>query len=145
MRLKRIFTPEGKLDYLSIGDTGVKPEQNFSDRFVQNGLVLGYIEIRDNDELFLDAYPEILRYQIIKGPGFHCLQCDEVFSVDDRGLAMREHIKNVHDDIVPNNPRWPNGYMALREFRCVLDASQHEKYKDKQDGKPPVFPMKGVK
>ena len=84
MLLKRHYkTPEGwvrevdekgnctnppPLDYIEVKHTGASPEQNFSDTLVTNGLLEGWISIKDGI-MTLHGKPEDLCYRIVRVPG----------------------------------------------------------------------------
>ena len=138
MLLKRIFTPSGELDYISLAHTGVSPEQNFSTQLVTNMLKDGIMEI-DGSALVFHVYPEDLTYTIKRAPGRYCLHCGEKLPDDASGELARLHVAQAHAKEEPKGA----GYEAINYFECVLDDEQHEKYKKR--GYPAVahFPLKG--
>ena len=56
------------LSYVECHHTGVRPEQNFSDKLVRAGLMEGWIAL-DGKTLTLKVQPEPLRYTIKRLPG----------------------------------------------------------------------------
>lgn len=158
MLLKRIYKkPEGwekqvnekgecinppPLDYLSLANTGVRPEQNFSVARVTEGLTAGLMRI-DGDTLILDVHPEPLRYAIVRRPGRYCLHCGEKLGDDQGGAMARLHVAEKHAGTPSPDANTPSGYAALNHFECVLDSGQHEKYRVKNKARAPHFPLRG--
>lgn len=160
MLLKRIYkTPEGwekqvdekgdccnppPLDYLSLANTGVKPEQHFSTDLVVEGLNAGLMAI-DDDVLTLNCHPEPLRYIIKRRPGRYCLHCGEKLGDDNGGTLARLHVAEKHAGKPSPDANTPAGYVALNHFECVLDTKQHDKYRVREETRhlAPHFPLKG--
>lgn len=160
MLLKRIYkTPEGwekklddkgecinppPLEYVSLANTGVHPEQNFSIDLVTEGLTNGLMLI-DDDVLTLDCHPEPLRYNIKRRPGRYCLHCGEKLGDDTGGALARLHVAEKHAGKTSPDASTPAGYVWLLHFECVLDAEQHEKYRVRPETKhlAPHFSMRG--
>lgn len=118
---------ELELDYISLGNTGTTPEQNFSIRFVDRAQREGWAMIEGYD-LLLDVYPEPLTYRIVRRPGRYCCHCGETVgnSTEAQAHVLQKHGKEKSPD--PSNPA---GYMQLNAFACVLNAEQHEKYRSR--------------
>lgn len=158
MLLKRIYkTPEGwekrvdekgdctnppPLDYLSLSNSGVNPEQNFSIDLVTEGLTNGLMSI-DDDVLTLNCHPEPLRYAIKRRPGRYCLHCSEKLGDDNGGTLARLHVAEKHAGKPSPDTGTPAGYVALNHFECVLDAEQHAKYRVKKKARALHFPIRG--
>jgi hypothetical protein len=159
MLLKRIYTkPEGwgkqvdengkcinppPLDYISLANTGINPEQNFSTDLVTEGLTSGRMKI-DGETLIMDTYPEPLRYTIKRRPGRYCLHCGEKLADDQTGALARLHVAEKHAGEPSPDKNVPAGYISINHFECVLNAEQHEKYRVKPEHKhrAPVFHLR---
>jgi YgiT-type zinc finger domain-containing protein len=141
MLLKRIFTPSGELDYISLAHTGSSPEQNFSTQLVTGCLKDGIMEI-NGDALTFHVYPEGLRYTIKRTPGRYCVHCGEKLPDDTGGELARLHVAQEHAGVPSPDKNNPAGYEAIHYFECVLSSAQHKKYK--KQGHPVVahFPLK---
>lgn len=118
MLLKRYYKLDAEgnaagLDFIAIGHTGVKPEQNFSIGLVHAGIAEGWIKT-DNGKLFIVGKhfvngkwaPVTLSYTIKRTPGEYVV----------RGRREITHA-----------------------FECVLDTVQHSAFAAKP-GKAPHFP-----
>lgn len=130
-----------KLAYISLGHTGISPEQNFSTTLVTEGLQSGLMEIND-DELVFHVHPEDLIFTIKRMPGRYCLHCGEKLADDTTGELARLHIAMRHKGILSPVPSIPAGYEAINHFECMLDPEQHEKYRVKEPARAPQFPKK---
>src|SRR5688572_7623822 len=115
MLMKRIYTPTGELNYISLANTGVSAEQNFSTQLVTKFLQEGIMEI-DGDTLIFHVYPEALKYTIKRTPGRWCLHCGEKLQDDTGGEMARLHVAMKHAGIPSPSPSDPSGYVALNHF-----------------------------
>ena len=141
MLLKRICKEDGKLDYISLANTGTTANQNFSTKFVTECLGKGIMEIVDTDLIFR-VHPEDLIYTIKRTPGRYCLHCGEKLPDDAGGQLARLHIAQKHAGVPSPSEQDLSGYVALNHFECVLDSKQHEKFRVKQKALAPHFPLK---
>lgn len=144
MLLKRIYkrgTQPLELDYVSLANTGVEPQQNFSTGLIYAAIAEGWCTI-GHGKLTLHLVPEDLVYTVNRVPGRYCCHCSEKLPDDATGEGAREHIRTVHPGVESPDPAHPAGYLMTNAFECVLDAVQHEKYRVKKPGKPPVFPRR---
>lgn len=139
MLLKRIYKPgTSELDYISVGHTGMNPEQNFSIDLINEGLERGLMSVVDSTLIFY-AHPENLRYTIKREPGHYCLHCGLKLPSDEKGAQARLHVLMTHK----GEPAKGAGYEKINHFECVLDAEQHMKFKAPAPGRAVHFPLKG--
>ena len=149
MILKRIYKRDSSgglvqpptLDYVSVGHTGVHPEQNFSPGLVLAGVQEGWIKI-EGEYLILNVHPEPLRYKILRLPGRYCCHCGEKLPDDDGGELSRIHLAQYHLNVPSPDSKWQAGYMRLNEYQCTLDAGQHERFRFHFPGRVVQFPRK---
>jgi len=129
------------LDYVSLGHTGTTPEQNFSGGLINTALAEGWATI-SKGKLTLHVHPEDLVFTIKRMPGRYCCHCGEKLADDATGELARGHVAAAHHDTKSPDSGNPAGYCMTSAYECVLDAEQHEKFRVKKAGKPPVFARK---
>jgi hypothetical protein len=158
MKLKRIFKPREKdgdplvFDYIAIGDTGVRREQNFTRERIRDLGLLGGARI-EGYKLILKTHPEPLVFEIVRFPGCYCCHCGALIeSADDyvrtintsqSGAKARAHVVQKHAGEPSPDVNWPAGYEVLHAYQCILDAAQHDRYKAVAH-KPVVYRTRGV-
>lgn len=121
-----------KISSLLLMHTGTVPEQNFSTDFVTEYLKLGLMELSSDVLTFHvvhDGNDVALAYQVKRTPGRYCLHCGEKLESDETGELARLHIALNHAGVESPDASVPAGYVWLKHFECVLDASQHETFK----------------
>lgn len=123
------------LSHIEVKHTGNNPEQNFSERFVKQGIDLGFISILKN-MLILHGKPEDLKYKIVRTPGHYCCHCgkalEDANQVISDGLTVgKKHVSEHHPDAAPDKQN-PAGYERINHFHCVLAANQHEQFRAKK-------------
>jgi hypothetical protein len=123
----RITNPP-PISYIEVKHTGVHAEQNFSRRFVEAGVRDGWITL-SMGKLIIHAQPEDLNYMILRAPGHYCCHCGIELQSDATGAACRAHIEAAHaGDESPDRSN-PLGWRATTGYECVLDETQHERFK----------------
>jgi YgiT-type zinc finger domain-containing protein len=126
------------VDHFQIKHTGVKPEQNFSQKMIEAGQVAGFLTI-SKGELILHAKPEDLHYTIVRGPGYYCCHCGEQivdanqFVKDEEGEPTEQtigmlHVEEAHDGKESPDPNNPSGYRRVHGYETVLEEKQHKKF-----------------
>jgi len=133
---------ELQLDYVAIGDTGVRREQNWSPKMVKQLEDLGVLELT-GDSLILSAHPEPLVYKVLKMPGRYCLHCGDKLVDNVDGSMARAHVASSHPGEKSPDPENPSGYVCINAFQCMLDAEQHDKYSRKSAHLPVKYHVKG--
>lgn len=111
---------------------GVNPEQHFSSGLIDAGVLEGWISLGQG-KITLHTKPENLVYAMKRTPGRYCCHCNEKLPDDATGEAARSHVKLFHPGETSPDPQNPSGYCMLNHYQCVLDASQHDKWKVAQD------------
>ena len=120
--------PMPKLAGVDVVHTGAQAEQHFSTSLVTEFIKLGIMEIQD-DQLILHAASADLHYTVLREPGRWCLHCGEKLPDDPNGELARLHVVMEHKDAPSPSQNHPAGYEWLTYFECVLDASEHARYK----------------
>lgn len=148
MRLKRFYKHDAAgnvagLDYVSVGDTGITPNQNFSSGLIDAAVSEGWATL-SKGQLILHVVPEDLVYTIKRVPGRYCCHCGEKLPDDATGELARSHVAREHSNAPSPDKQNPAGYCMVNAYGCELNAAQHEKFKVKNPARPPVFPQKGV-
>lgn len=128
---------------LLVQHTGGHAEQNFSTKFVLEGMAAGLVKI-DGDKLVVLCEPEALIYAIKRRPGYYC--CHDGKPIPISELAQREALTTGVAKLAAMEARAylkaagfegkpspdssnPSGYQVVNQYECVLDAKQHAKYK----------------
>jgi YgiT-type zinc finger domain-containing protein len=148
MLLKRFFKPQsheqamaGKplvLDYVSLAHTGVSPEQNFSAGLMAAAIAEGWCSISKR-KLILHVEPQDLIYTILRLPGRYCCHCGEKLPDDATGELARAHVAITHIGKPSPDNQNPGGYLMTNAYECVLDRTQHKKFRVKKPARAPVF------
>ena len=107
--------------------TGAQAMQNFSERFINEGLAQGWVNIADG-VLILITTEESLKYTILATPGVYCLHCGARLGYDRTGHVGREHVKAQHAGIASPDPAHPAGYRNTLAYECTLHPEQHAKW-----------------
>lgn len=128
MLLKRIYGDADEGEGISVIHTGVARLQNFSRRFVETGIVQGWLTL-SRGALTLHAQEEDLQYRILGMPGRYCLHCGLHWPGDPTGAETRAHISAEHAGMVSPDPQWPQGYRATESYECLLSEEQHARWK----------------
>jgi hypothetical protein len=122
--------------HIEVKHTGTNPEQNFSDRLVSAGLAEGFISL-SKGKLTLHGKPEDLNYTVKRIPGYYCCHC--AAALPDAGrlvapgvTAGMQHIADAHQGKDSPDAGNPAGYCRINHYECVLDSTQHEKFRVKR-------------
>lgn len=127
---------------LQIFHTGLRAEQTWSTRQVDQGLVEGYMTI-NGTTLVVKADPEDLIYRINRQPGYYCRATGERIPLSE--AAWRQKISGPIATIAPNEARaWleankqpltimvdgreVTNYEVINGYECVLNSSQQERF-----------------
>ena len=116
------------LAFVELKHTGTTPDQNFSQDLIEHGMREGWVKF-DQGKLLLDVKPEVLRYTVKRTPGRWCLHCGVSLIEDGTGALSRAHVKAEHDGVASPDPSVPAGYIKIHAYECVLDSTQHAKFK----------------
>lgn len=157
MLVKRLYT-DGRVTGLAIGHSGIRAEQNFSSKFVEEAALSGAARI-DGDVLTITCQDHggadiDLRYTILRGPGYYC--CHDGSPIPISALAQREAASGIarlaakeaaaylaangFDGKQSPDAQNPSGYRVVRGYECVLDAKQHTRYR-LPDGVQPALAL----
>jgi len=117
-----------KMVGIDVIDTGFSQEQNFATSLVTDFVSLGIMELKGK-HITLKSSKDKLKYTILREPGRWCLHCGEKLSDDQNGEMARLHIAMNHKGVASPDPNTPSGYEWLTYFECVLDESQHNRYR----------------
>ena len=109
---------------LSLKHTGTHPEQNFSRRLVETGLIEGWVSMSQGT-LVVHTDEEDLKYTIVRMPGIYCCHCAAKLDDDATGASGRAHMHTMHADTASPDTTNPAGFRQTHAYECVLDAEQH--------------------
>lgn len=123
--------------HLEVRDTGASPEQNFSHRFVEDGVAQGWITLTA-DTLTVRAQPEDLVFALRRQPGYYCSSTGERIPISStswnsarRGeLARAEALRWL-----TANGKEPSDYEVTNAYECVLGDEQHARFRKVADAK----------
>ncbi len=121
--------------------TGTSPEQNFSTRFFEAGLIEGWLRMVDNgvlggQEIVIRAECDSgmidLVYKVKRTPGYYCVSTGDRIPISQtawasprRGeLASKEAKAWLAARGLPERD-----YEVTNAYECVLDPDQHESFK----------------
>ncbi len=121
-----ILTPP--VDHVLVKHTGTGEGQNFSTRFIDTGILEGWITM-DKNKITLHTKPQNLAYTINVRPGRYCSHCGDKLPDDTRGLEARSHVREVHPGKKSPDPESPAGYAQVNAYLCTLDKVSHAKFK----------------
>lgn len=139
-------TPKGdlvsppQLEHVEVKHTGTKPEQNFSEGLVVDGVADGLVTL-GKGRLVLHVKPEDLFYTIKRGPGYYCCHCGVAIPDANAFVAVSylpgvtvgmQHVADAHGKAKSPDPGNPSGYCRLNHYETVLEAKQHEKFRLKR-------------
>lgn len=133
MKLKKVFKKRASendpliLDYIALIDTGTTPEQNWSNRFITEGLKNKWLEFIGDKTILLHVSPETLRYDIKFAPGIYCCHCNQELVSGNEHAKV--HVLEKHNGVESPDRNNPSGYRYVHGYECILDKSQHEKFK----------------
>lgn len=120
--------------HVEVKHTGVSPEQNFSDRMVDQAVKEGWITV-DGDTLTMKTDGEPLVYSVTRKPGYFCKSTGEAIPIADRAW-FKFRLGNDSGESRPQALAWLAGkglpaddYDITTAYHCVLDADQHAKFK----------------
>jgi hypothetical protein len=144
MLLKRIYENNGaRCVGVQLRHTGIHAEQNFSQRIVFAGMGEGWLAIA-GDMLTLHTDVGDLKYKVKREPGYY--SCHDGKRIPISALAEKERsqtgqgklaaaearaylaVAGVAGKPSPNKAN-PSGYEVIDHWECVLDGTQHAKYK----------------
>lgn len=114
-----------KVNYVELEHTGTSAGQRFSTHLVAQGVSDGWMVVL-GDKLIIKAKPEDLLYDIKRAPGYYC--CFDGKSLPDAIMAAA-YVKQHYVGQQSPDPSNPLGYEKINFYDCVLNMSQHEKYK----------------
>lgn len=136
MRLKRVYD-KGRVTHVQVEQTGTSPQQNFSDRLVEEGVDHGWIAV-SGASLTMKAEPESLRFTILRTPGYYCRSTGERIPLSER--ALRRMATRQLDTPRAEALAWlaskgleATDYEVTLAYECELDAAQHEMYRAVRD------------
>ena len=141
MMLKRMFggatlgaNGQPICTHMEVKHTGTSPEQNFSDRMVEQGQKEGWLTI-EGDVLSIKTAGEALRYKVLRTPGYFCKSTGEPIGISDRAW-YKFRLGNDGTESRAQALAWldakllpADDYDITTAYHCVLDAEQHEKFK----------------
>lgn len=118
--------------------TGSTPEQTFKRRLVLDACAQGWMKV-DGDKLTLASTSDVLTYAIKRQPGYYVKSTGERIPLSD--LAMSEFLTEIVANLAPAEARAflagrglpADDYEATRNYHCVLNAEQHEKWRAVRD------------
>jgi len=116
------------VDHVQVKHTGTKVNQNFSTRFVETGILEGWVSMV-GQTITLHTKPQNLVYAITKRPGRYCSHCGDKLNDDTRGVEARAHVREKHPGKKSPDPESPAGYAQVNAYLCTLDGVSHAKFK----------------
>lgn len=123
--------------HIEVRDTGASPAQNFSHRFVEDGVAAGWITLTDAT-LTIKAEPEDLAFALVRRPGYYCTSTGERIPVSDTSWNSARRGELANREAL----RWLTAlgkvltdYEVTNAYECVLSAAQHEKFRKVPDAK----------
>lgn len=131
MELKRQYNSAGEVSRVTVGHTGLKPEQNFRRGLIETGIAQGWITLT-GDTLVMAADPEDLVYTVKRTPGYFCTSTGEHIPISTMAWASSQ--RDVLACLEARKWLAANGkaitdYKVGNDYRCVLNATQHEKFR----------------
>lgn len=146
MELRRIYSPpqflkpgfERTVIGVELFHTGSTAEQTFKRRLVLDACAQGWMKI-DGDKLTLASTSDVLTYAIKRHPGYYVKSTGERIPLSD--LAMSEYLTEIVATLAPSEARAflagrglpADDYEATRNYHCVLNDAQHEKWQAVRD------------
>lgn len=151
--------PRAAASHLRVLHTGVSEGQNFSTRFVEGGLVegwLSFVELVDGKHMRIkcehqsgqeptglthpDGTPKMrpvysnedLIYRVVREPGYYCVSTGDRIPIS--GMAWGSSRRG---ELAPKEAKaWlaarglaPTDYEVTNAYECILDSDQHERFK----------------
>lgn len=136
MRLKRQYD-KGRVTHMLVEHTGTSPQQNFSDKLVEEGIDEGWMTV-EGKALTMKAEPESLRYTILRTPGYYCRSTGERIPLSER--ALRRMATRQMETPRFEAQMWlaskgleATDYEVTLAYECELDAGQHERFRAVRD------------
>lgn len=134
MLLKRITDPAGHCTGVQVKHTGLKPQQNFSHRLVEQGILEGWIQI-EGDTLTIRAEPEDLRYHLQRRPGYYCrssrqrIPISETAWVRKRSTGVGDISRREAQAWLAAHAKKLDDYEVTEAYECALETALHQKYR----------------
>lgn len=131
MELKRQYNSAGEVSRVTVGHTGLKPEQNFSHRLIEAGIAQGWITLT-GDTLTMAADPEDLVYTVKRTPGYFCKSTGERIPISMMAWASPKRDVLAYREAqawLSANGKAATDYEVGNDYRCVLSSTQHEKFR----------------
>lgn len=130
IRLKRKFDPAEIEAWRESGGPAPAPthlevqeqrgdRQNFSDRFVDAGIVEGWISLGGGG-LRLRTAPDIedVAFKVLEVPGAYCCHCG--VKLQGGNDIAQAHVAEHHPDHESPDPENPSGYRVSHAYRCEV-------------------------
>lgn len=131
---KEVVDTVPPLAHVELRHTGTTAGQNFSGGLVEAALREGWMTVSPG-KITLHVQPEELVYSITRMPGRYCCHCAEKLPDDATGELARAHVGGLHAGVPSPDAQHPAGYCMLNHYECVLDATQHERWKAPRGGR----------
>jgi hypothetical protein len=118
---------------MSIKHTGTHAEQNFSRRFIDAGMIEGWLSMGQG-KITLHGVdeeteePVDLVYTVLRMPGTYCSHCDMKLDDDPSGASSRAHVADRHGETPSPDRQNPAGYRVTTAYECVLEEDQHAQW-----------------
>lgn len=135
MLLKRHFAngADKAATHVEVKHSGLSPEQNFSDRLVDQAVKEGWMVVGDKTvTIKTDADP--LNFALVRKPGYFCKSTGESIPVSEANwlrfrLANDQRASAEAKAWLAGKGLPANDYDITAAYHCVLDAKQHAKYR----------------
>lgn len=149
MLLKRHFAngADKAATHVEVKHSGLSPEQNFSDRLVDQAVKEGWMVVGDK-ALTIKTGAEPLSYALKRKPGYFCKSTGAPIPVSEANwvrfrLGNDQRASAEAKAWLAANGKAADDYDITTAYHCVLDAKQHAKYRAvARGGLPPVAAYK---
>jgi hypothetical protein len=133
IRLKRRFDPDEVAAWraaIAAGEHAQPPlpthldvqeqrgdRQNFSTRFVQSGIVEGWLSFADGEFRIRTADGDVA-FRVLELPGVYCCHCGS--KLDAGNEVAQAHVADHHADDASPDPQHPAGYRVSHAYACEV-------------------------
>lgn len=131
MLFKPTRTKAGVITALQVKHTGLRPAQNFSRRFVEDGVAGGYMVLGEGT-LTVKAKPEDLNYAVTRQPGYYCRSTGQRIPISAMAWASPSRDRLACAEAqkwLASQGLEATDYEVTNAYECVLNDKQHAKYR----------------
>jgi hypothetical protein len=126
--------PAPRITHHTVENTGLNPEQNWDDQWVEKGAAAGWVTI-SGDRLELKTDSEPLRYTILRTPGYYCKSTGDAIAMPlaawlrFRLASDSSESRPIALDWLKAHGKQLDDYEITCAYHCRLDAEQHEHWR----------------